>query len=425
MTLSNQSMKKVLRFLFKTLVTTITFSIYVGCSNVKFSRDEGRCSQQGMNCVVQNDKFTFDEVYAVGGGKVDILIVDDNSASMSFEQRHLAERFNQFIKRLEERNVDYRIAITTTDISNNVANGTSYNEPRSINSNGALQDGNLIAFSTGAKFLTSISKPGQPASATDINNQSSLFAQAVERPETRVCEQFIADWVEAHSNSASSIESLAYQQQYQQKCPSGDERGIFAATLVLEKNPENFIRPGAHLAIIFLSDENEKSLSSSSQSLQAYDRASSLIDKFNSKYGNLKTLLIHALVAKDNACVNQQSSQTLISSRNQPVSGTTGLVKGFLGLEYLAAAAATGGVQGDICAIGSNYTTQLGDINTKTEEQISEIRLACENATDLQVVVRGNDSQSVTWTVNGNTLQLNQKLPAGVAIDLHYTCDDI
>ncbi len=93
----------------------IFVGFYVACSPVKFSLDDSQCKEDG--CVVVDGKYAFDYTATAGYGKVDILIVNDNSASMSFEQARLAPRFSCFISDLDSRSIDYRIGMTTTDVS--------------------------------------------------------------------------------------------------------------------------------------------------------------------------------------------------------------------------------------------------------------------------------------------------------------------
>src|SRR5437868_1275877 len=116
----------------KFLAVPMLVSIYVGCSPVNFAKDEelNKCQNSGKNCLTLNGKDYFDETISVAGGLVDILIVNDNSASMSFEQTQLAARLSGFIQNLDSQHADYRIAIATTDISN------TNNPARSINQNG-------------------------------------------------------------------------------------------------------------------------------------------------------------------------------------------------------------------------------------------------------------------------------------------------
>jgi hypothetical protein len=55
-------------------------------------------------------------------GKSDILWVIDDSGSMAREQTQLASSFPQFFQHLVDQNVDYRIAVTTSDVYNNGGN---------------------------------------------------------------------------------------------------------------------------------------------------------------------------------------------------------------------------------------------------------------------------------------------------------------
>lgn len=47
--------------------------------------------------------------------KVDVLWVIDNSGSMRTSQDHLARHFRKFIEQFSDRNVDFKIGVTTTD----------------------------------------------------------------------------------------------------------------------------------------------------------------------------------------------------------------------------------------------------------------------------------------------------------------------
>src|SRR5690348_8387825 len=87
---------------------------YTACSGVRFSKQVD-VKQYGDGCQQQGEASVQCEgTEYVTGGKVDILIVDDNSASMSYEQARLASRFNNFINLLDSKYIDYRIAVTTT-----------------------------------------------------------------------------------------------------------------------------------------------------------------------------------------------------------------------------------------------------------------------------------------------------------------------
>lgn len=374
-----------------TRVATLSFIIglYVGCSPVKFSLDDSKCKENG--CIVVDGKYSFNYSATAGYGKVDILIVNDNSASMSFEQARLAPRFGNFIGDLDSRNIDYRIGMTTTDVSGS----------------GALQGGNLISFS------------GNPYLTPKISNRVALFNQEIQRPETLACEKFIADWIRNNGGSASATNRPGYAAAYAQNCPSGDERGIYAANLVVKNNPNSFIRSDAHLAVIVVSDEDERSglYGNTGYYLEDYDQPGTLVNNVKNTLGADKynSFSVHAIVVKDQACLNQQNSQVL-----DGYAPTTGLVSGSIGTVYLTFPNAGWGKTADICS--SDYTSQLGQIRTKITDNIKDILLSCSNPEDVVVTVGGS---SVGYTMSGKTLKLNSALTPGTTVNLSYKCSSL
>lgn len=385
----------------KFLTVPALISIYVGCSPVNFAKDEelNKCQNSGKNCLTQNGKDYFDETISVAGGLVDILIVDDNSASMSFEQTQLAARLSGFIQNLENQHADYRIAITTTDISN------ANNPPRSINQNGALQDGRLIQFANGSYYLT--------ASSGSIAQKDAWFKQALQRPETASCENFI------RSNYGKS----GYDAAYSANCPSGDERGVYAANLVVKNNPNSFIRSNAHLAIIVLADEDERSQlywynqqspgSYPGYDLESFDQPQTLLNNLRASYGGGKALSVHSIVTTTQACKNTQDGQLVVNGMST-VSGSFGLI-------YTQASQMTQGVIGDICA--TDYTSQLGQISTNILNRINSVTLACANPADLSVTIVGQSG--VTFTVAGTLVKFSTQLAPGTTVKVKYSCDSL
>lgn len=362
--------------------------LYVGCSPVKFSLDDSKCVDNG--CVVENGKYSFNYTVKAGAGKVDILIVDDNSASMSFEQKRLAPRFANFIQNLDTRGVDYRIAITTTDVS-----GGSF-----------PQGGKLISYGDGSVYLT-------PNNA----NRISLFNNAIQRSETLNCENWIAQ------NFASQNTS-GYASAYNQNCPSGDERGVYSANLVVKNNPGNFIRNDAHLSVIFISDEDERSglyTSSSDFGLSDMDQPATLVNNVKTVLGNEKynSFSAHAIIVKpgDSACLAMQNSQTL---GNPPNPATTGAVTGSYGNVYMSFVNSSWGVAASICS--EDYTGQLGNIQTRIENAIKDIMLNCSNPENLVVTVSGSP---VAHWLDGKVLKFSQYLAPGTSVSLSYKCGSL
>lgn len=373
--------------LVKMAAISLIVGFYVGCSPVKFSLDDTKCKDSG--CIVENGKYSFNYSATAGFGKVDILIVDDNSASMSFEQARLSPRFGNFIADLDSRKIDYRIAITTTDVSGQ--NG-----------------GKLIAYKEGVFYITP--KDG---------DRYTLFDAAIQRPETLTCEKFIADWIRNNGGDKSSINSNSYSTLYSKNCPSGDERGVYSANLVVKNNPSSFIRPDAHLAVIFLSDEDERSglYGSRDYALEQMDQPSYLTSNVKSTLGDDKfnSLSVHAIVVKDQSCLNLQNSQALDN-----YIPTTGLVTGSIGNVYLTFTNQGWGNSADICS--NDYTSQLGQIRTNLTERIRDIMLNCSNPTDLVVTVSGTP---VSHIVDGKVLKFTQYLDPGTSVTLSYKCDSL
>ncbi|MFS4461052.1 hypothetical protein [Bdellovibrio sp. HCB2-146] len=372
-----------------TRLTVMSFAIgfYVGCSPVNFGLDTSKCNDMDTTCVVENGKFKITETITAGSGKVDILIVNDNSASMSFEQRRLAPRFQNFINNLDAKKIDYRIAMTTTDITS--------------------QGGKLIPFGS------------NPYLTPKVADRLALFQTTIQRPETRQCENFIANWIA--SKGIGSINTTAYQQQYAANCPSGDERGVYAANTVIKTNPSSFLRPEAHFAIIFLSDEDERSglYSSGGSALESMDQPATLLSNVKSILGNEKynSLSVHAIVVRDSTCLAQQNNQVL---GDTPVEATRGLVQGSIGTVYLAftKTSPAWGVSADICS--ENYTGQLGEIQARIENRLKDVILRCDGAEGLTV-----SGSSVAYHLEGKTLKFDQYLAPGTSITLNYTCTNL
>lgn len=375
--------KQILLILVKASVVLTVFAI--GCAPGKFEKPTN------TKCASDTGECSFDETIFISGGMVDILFVDDNSGSMSFEQSKMAERFPNLLQKLDERMLNYRIGITTTDIS------TSQNLPRAINQNGALQNGKLISFPTGQKYL----EPNSP-------NKYSLFFNTMKRPETLQCEQYITNAVASGMSQTSS----EYQQGYYENCPSGDERGIMAAVNTVRYNPDQFIRPEAHLAVVIISDEDERSWGNTdpqtSYILDTDDRPQAMLDIVKQKYGN-KTLSVHSVVVKSNdiACLQQQNAQM------------NGLVKGFYGTVYEALSQATHGVIGSVCE--PDYGAQMGRIGAAIVDQVEYFTIHCENPENFEVSFIPK-SATRPYHLEGKRVVFDNELDPSSKVRFKYNC---
>mgnify|MGYP000738785930 CR=1 FL=1 len=372
------------------LVISFTGGIYVGCADVKFNKEPSdSCVAVGPDdCKVGGNKETYDYDLEIGFPQVDILFVNDNSASMTTEQKKLAQRFANFIQALNTQAIDYRIAITTTDIS------SEKNPAREINKQGALQDGKLIKFSNGEYFLTSRSGT--------LARQVELFNEQIARPETKQCDDFITNWTATASGTT-------YSQAYLENCPSQDERGIYAANLVAKNNPESFLREKAKFALIIVSDEDERSqlyyYNYDNFLLEPQDDPRGFVNAFRSKYPQ-KSIATYPIIVATESCKTQQDNQ---------VHG----VRSSYGLKYDELVNITGGVVGDICS--ANYTNQLGKISASILEKINSVELNCTSPIDLKIEFSGT-SKDLPYTIEGKSVKFSKDLPAGTRLHLNYSC---
>lgn len=391
------------RVLTWTTFILISIGYVVACSPVKFTAKPPDAIGP-HECVVTPSACDYTYQETIKGPKVDILFVNDNSASMSFEQKALADRFAGFIQHLDSKSVDYRIGITTTDIQG------ADNEARVINGHGALQNGNLISFGSGLNFLT-----------PDIADRVTRFNNTIVRPETLQCEQFIANYISQHG--ASSTSSADYQTQYKQNCPSGDERGVYAANLTITNNPASFIRSDAYLAIIFLGDEDERSglycygpnnpnCIQTGFPLEDKDQPINLFNAFKAKGKKNDMVEVHSIIVPpgDSSCLSQQRNQTL---GNPPVAATTGLVSGSVGSLYHTFTSSGWGDTISICL--NNFSTSLETLADKIGSD-KGILLACENPQNLVV------SPNLPHTLSGRTLTFSPAPPPGTNVQLSYSC---
>lgn len=131
--------------------------------------------------------------------KLDVMWIVDNSRSMEDEQDALGTNFNAFINEFIDTDVDFKMAITTTDTS-------------------------------------SYSLKGRMVTGSDIKLTS---AKAKEN-----ANQFMADFKSLVQVGTSG---------------SGYEKGLAASEGFMQKYSSSFIRPDAYLAVIVVTDEDDQS----------------------------------------------------------------------------------------------------------------------------------------------------------------------
>lgn len=372
---------------FKSLIRPVlvftAVSYYVACSPVKFETNNN--TGPGVDCVANNtcaQSFHHHHEMVVQKQPIDILFVVDNSGSTSDIQQNIAQRFGSLLSRLGQ--LDYRIGITTTDISSNVSD-TRDNPPRAINGNGTLQDGKLVPLTGAAGYYIT------PQTA----NPAGVFGATIQRQETLTC-----------MNSGYQADN----------CASTDPRGVFATNLVVSNNPSGFLRDNVPLTVVIVSDSDERNSLEFADffPLLPPDQPATLKANWASRFPT-KSLVVNAIVVRpgDSACYNARYHRN----------GNPWL-QGFYATTYADLVGQTGGVLGSVCA--ADYTSQLGQIGEGANVQAQSLKMACRPQNDSYTVRYNGQAPDagLAPSVNWQTLTMTfpVSLTAGTLITLDYNC---
>lgn len=369
----------------------LIIGVVAACAPTRFSEATNPtsvCDSKVTSCIVTNGYLEIVENFKVGAGKVDILFVDDNSASMSFEQVNLAAKFGGFIEQLDQKQIDYKIAVITTDLA-------------------ATQNKRFVTFGNGQSFLT----------PTDAN-RVGLFNSAIARPETIQCESFIKTAIYNYGSAWRS--SSAYAAGYNQNCPSPDERGLFTSSLVLSENTENFMRADAHLNVILISDEDERS--GEKNIYESSDRFDSFTSMMNEKY-SAKYWDFNSIIVKDSSCAYIQDHQILDLQGRSAVGSSVG--DEYARLSNSAARDINNnprprGLILDICQ--NDYSQHFGNIATQISAASRLMTLRCKPLETPVVTAAGNSSMAIPHTWDGNQSIVFDAGSEGIPAIIKYRC---
>jgi len=203
--------------------------------------------------VLVRESFSQDE----GAGKVDILVISDNSGSMAADQMKLGSKLQSFTSALSD--IDWQIGITTTDLSNGP-----------FGSNGVL----LPLPRNQGRIITSKNPQAQ-----------SLFLQTVVRPE--------ADCL----TRPNAI------------CGSGDEQPLRAIIRAIQERATGnlgFFRESVDLVALIISDEDEQSNGPVTATTPAM-----VVDEFSRAFGASKRFSVHGIIVQpgDQICLQKQRDE--------------------------------------------------------------------------------------------------------------------
>lgn len=371
------------------------FGVVIACAPTKFKPSESAeaiCDSSVTSCVVEQGYTNLTQNFEVGAGKVDILFVSDNSASMSPIQAKLKDNFSGFVQNLDSKKIDYRIAVTTTDL-------TSVNSKK------------LIAFGNGKSYLSKAD-----------SDRALLFYSAILRAETLACESFIIGMFNTFGLSFQS--QSQYVSQYPIKCPSPDTRGIYTSYLVVSENSDSFMRPDANLNVIVISNDEVRQ---GKLALEANDKAETFIAMMQQTYPN-KYWDYNSIIVKDSSCKDQQVLKTI---QGQVVSNQSGpAVSGGIGYEYAKISNSAAKdidnnprPRGEILNIcEGNYAQHFANMATQISEESRMINLKCSpNVAPVVSYQNGTTVPNNLYSWNADKITF-KKGSEGSQISVQYKC---
>lgn len=283
------------------------------------------CSKGGTSYSLLEDGATFRQNSGMQNSKIDVLWVIDNSGSMQTSQQNLANNFPAFIDNFTDKNLDFQMAVTTTQAYLALPTFTNYynSSPTPVYYEGQAQDW-IAKFRDGA--------PGVHSGFHVITAQTPNLNQV-----------FV-------TNALQGVNGR------------GDERSLQSLRTALE-SPHNagFVRPGGFLAVILLTDEDDFS-HDGTQMYERYDRPLHTIDSYVQFLDNL---------TGSTAAARRYSVNTIsVNSQECLNSLYNGVQK--IGQRVGQLADATGGIKGNICG---NFAQELELISQSIVELSTQFSL--------------------------------------------------
>lgn len=308
------------------------------------------CEKSDRSYSLLSEAQSFQQSPTVVDNKLDILFVVDNSGSMRAFQQRLANNFNSFIQNFVTKNYDYHIAVTASD-----------------------------AYLAGANFRN--------------NPVYSRFKRPSATPNFPIISSTTPNPIAAFIANTDAVGDTG----------SGDERAFSSFKAALENTSNaGFLRPGAFLSVIILSDEDDFSdpnrpeggwrfggvadHSYTNPGLETIESYLSYLDQLTGTTDpELRRYNVNAVTVADEACLTSHREKTSVT---------------IIGDRYIDMATATDGVVADLCS--PDYSASLIKIQEKIAEKSLELVL---NRAPIETTIRVwvNDQEVVPDSINGWT----------------------
>lgn len=319
------------------------------------------CSSNPNTYSILTTEQSFKEAATPQNTKVDLLWIVDNSDSMATSQQNLTQNFPNFISQFLSRNLDFQIAVTTTD---------AY-----------LADPAFASFFTSANFLYD---PGEnqahKAKFRDgVTSHTGEYILTAKTP--NLIPTFVTNALEG---------TLGY----------GDERAWQSMKVSLA-SPLNagFLRSGSFLAVVNISDEEDSSWdgttaidgSSNDPNLYSVNSMVSYFNQITASTSGDPHYSFNNIGIQDTTCLNALKSS--FTSRQ-------------IGTRSNALADATGGAKLDICGDFASGLQHIAEVILQAATQFHLTRTPIENTISVKVngvVVPQGTATSDGWTYRASS----------------------
>lgn len=313
---------------------------------------------------------TYTKLVTAENNKIDFLVVFDDSKSMLPDNLKLAGKLQGFLNDLKSSGIDWQMCATVTrarEVSGQQVWGTS---------------------------------------KTWVGNPDTSLSWVLKSTVTNLNQIF--------SNTVTEIGAG--------HAGTDDERAIKAAWNHIDlKQYNSCYRSGAALAVIILSDEDERSVGGDQRQiyylneykeLEAQDQPQEFVNKVKLSFGNDKRLTVNSIIVKpgDTACKQSQDSQ--VTSEGAAIS--------HYGVKYDELSRLTSGASTSICA--ADFSENLYYFKDKIINSLSSVPLECAPVGGVQVEITPTMGGSLTSQIQNNTLVFSTPIPAGRTIKLTYKC---
>jgi hypothetical protein len=310
-------------------------------------------------------------------GKVDILWVVDVSGSMSEEQTYLGQNFTNFINALSGSGIDFTTAVTSTDACHDQVPDDLAQRVCPVEYGGTVHHRGTFIGNQGEQILMA----NQPDLVDKFREYTSLGISG-----------------------------------------SGFEHGLYSSQLAIAKtlgggNPA-FLREGAHLAVIVVSDEEDDGIGLGM--LDAYTNVN-FVAQGATTFRYTDDDLISYLGQHRPAGKFSVSAITGTRLANGSMCSAPHSQPKEEGTQYIKAAQKTGGVIQSIC--DTNWSQSLTDIGKDLASQITQIALeGTPDPSSIKVYVNGTETSAWTYISASKSVKFNaDSVPApGSAIRVTY-----